>query len=316
MHDALEEFLNFMTAERNLATNTIEAYASDLNKYLNFLEERGLNNWTDVQPADLIAFISHLHDDRLSSLTISRNLSAIRMFHRFLLSENLTTADPSEYITAPKLAQKLPQVLNQFEMEELLQQPDTTTVLGLRDQALLEFAYATGVRVSELISVKLSDLLFDDQLVRIWGKGSKVRMIPIGERAMLAVEAYCQQSRPLLVRAEPPPTLFVNNHGRKLSRMGFWKILQRYVLAAGISKPVSPHTIRHSFATHLIEGGADLRAVQEMLGHVYISSTQIYTHLDRDYLKEVHRTYHPRERDYFAAKRAGKLENESLNGGH
>lgn len=303
-----------MIVERNLAANTIEAYASDLNKYLGFLLERGSKNWNDVQPADLIAFITHLHKERLSSLTISRNLSAIRMFHRFLLSENIITADPSEHINAPRLAQKLPQVLDQYEMELLLQQPDTTTVLGLRDQALLEFAYATGVRVSELISVKLSDLFFSDQLVRILGKGSKMRMIPIGERAMLAVEAYCQHSRPLLVKADAPSTLFVNNRGRKLTRMGFWKILRRYVLAAGITKPVSPHTIRHSFATHLIEGGADLRAVQEMLGHVYISSTQIYTHLDRDYLREVHRTYHPRERDYYAAKKAGVLENDPVHG--
>ncbi|MDZ7264985.1 MAG: site-specific tyrosine recombinase XerD [candidate division KSB1 bacterium] len=314
MQNALEEFINFMIVERNLAANTIEAYASDLNKYLGFLLERGSKNWNDVQPADLIAFITHLHKERLSSLTISRNLSAIRMFHRFLLSENIITADPSEHINAPRLAQKLPQVLDQYEMELLLQQPDTTTVLGLRDQALLEFAYATGVRVSELISVKLSDLFFSDQLVRILGKGSKMRMIPIGERAMLAVEAYCQHSRPLLVKADAPSTLFVNNRGRKLTRMGFWKILRRYVLAAGITKPVSPHTIRHSFATHLIEGGADLRAVQEMLGHVYISSTQIYTHLDRDYLREVHRTYHPRERDYYAAKKAGVLENDPVHG--
>lgn len=316
MQTALEDFINFMIVERNLAANTIEAYASDLNRYIAFLLGRGLNNLNDVQSVDLIAFITYLHKESLSSLSISRNLSAIRMFHRFLLSEGITNADPSEHINAPRLAQKLPQVLDQFEMEKLLQQPDTTTLLGLRDQALLEFAYATGVRVSELISVKLSDLFFNDQLVRILGKGSKVRMIPIGERAMLAVETYCQQSRPLLVKAEPPPTLFVNNHGRKLTRMGFWKILRRYVLAAGISKPVSPHTIRHSFATHLIEGGADLRAVQEMLGHVYISSTQIYTHLDRDYLREVHRTYHPRERDYFAAKRAGRLENELNDGRH
>jgi integrase/recombinase XerD len=193
-------------------------------------------------------------------------------------------------------------VLDQYEMEDLLAQPDSLTKLGIRDRTLLEFAYATGVRVSELISVKLTDLLLEDQLVRILGKGSKVRIIPIGERAIECVEDYCLNSRPLLIKNNPYTTLFLNHLGKPLSRMGFWKILRKYVLAAGITKPVSPHTIRHSFATHLIEGGADLRAVQEMLGHVYISSTHIYTHLDRDYLKEVHRTYHPREKEFYKSR--------------
>jgi len=304
MDKYIEDFINFLIVERNLATNTIEAYASDLNKYVEFLISRGMNNFNDVQSADVLAYLTKLHNKKLSSLTIARNLSALRMFHRFLMSENISDSTPTDTISSPKLAMKLPIVLDQFEIEKLIEQPDTTTTLGTRDRALLEFVYATGVRVSELISIKLSDLFFDDQLVRIFGKGSRVRIVPIGERAIELVEEYCVNSRPLLVKAyDNNSTLFLNNRGKPLTRMGFWKILRRYVLEAGIVKPVSPHTIRHSFATHLIEGGADLRAVQEMLGHVNISSTQIYTHLDREYLKEVHRTFHPREKEFYKLKR-------------
>ncbi|UCE06438.1 MAG: site-specific tyrosine recombinase XerD [bacterium] len=303
MDKYIEDFINFLIVERNLATNTIEAYASDLNKYVEFLISRGMNNFNDVQPADVLAYLTTLHKEKLSSLTIARNLSALRMFHRFLMIENVSDSNPIDTINSPKLAMKLPIVLDQFEIEKLIEQPDTTTTLGTRDRALLEFAYATGVRVSELISVKLSDLFFEDQLVRIFGKGSKLRIVPIGERSIESVEEYHLNSRPLLVKAyNNHNTLFLNNRGKPLTRMGFWKILRRYVIEAGITKPVSPHTIRHSFATHLIEGGADLRAVQEMLGHVNISSTQIYTHLDREYLKEVHRTFHPREKEFYQSK--------------
>jgi len=304
MENHLEDFINFLIVERNLAANTIEAYAFDLNKYIDFLISRGINNFNEVQSSHIIAYLTTLHDEKLSSLTIARNLSALRMFHRFLMSESMADSNPTDTISSPKLAMKLPVVLDQFEIERLIEQPDTTTTLGTRDRALLEFAYATGVRVSELISVKLNDLFFDDQLVRIFGKGSRVRIVPVGERAIESVEDYYLNSRPLLVKTyDNNNTLFLNNRGKSLTRMGFWKILRRYVVEAGIGKPVSPHTIRHSFATHLIEGGADLRAVQEMLGHVNISSTQIYTHLDREYLKEVHRTFHPREKDFYKSKR-------------
>ena len=303
MERYLEDFINFLIVERNLAGNTIEAYASDLNKYIDFLLSRGIEKFNAVQSADVLAYLTRLHKEKLSSLTISRNLSALRMFHRFLMGENVTDANPTDAISSPKLSMKLPIVLDQFEIEKLIEQPDILTNLGLRDRALLEFAYATGVRVSELISIKLDDLFFEDQFARIFGKGSKVRVVPIGERAIDSINDYCLNSRPFLIKAyDNHNTLFVNNRGKRLSRMGFWKILRKYVLAAGITKPVSPHTIRHSFATHLIEGGADLRAVQEMLGHVSISSTQIYTHLDREYLREVHRTFHPREKEFYCKK--------------
>jgi integrase/recombinase XerD len=307
MEADIENFINFIIVERNLAMNTIEAYSSDINKYVDFLLSRGVAAFERVQPSDLLAYLTRLSKDKLSSLTIARNLSAIRMFHRFLIGENITTFDPTESINSPKLAMKLPVVLDQFEMEKLIDQPDTKTKLGIRDRAFLEFAYATGVRVSELISVHLTDLLFNDYLVRIFGKGSKVRLVPIGERAIEWVEGYCKSSRPLLAKpGQQSDVLFLNNRGKKMTRMGFWKILRKYSLQSGINKPISPHTFRHSFATHLIEGGADLRAVQEMLGHVDISSTQIYTHLDMEYLKEVHRTYHPREKEYYRMKRSVK----------
>lgn len=304
MDKYIEDFINFLIVERNLAANTIEAYASDLVKYVDFLLAKGITHFNDVCPADIIAFVTKLHNKDLSSFTIARNLSALRMFHRFLMSENISDSNPTDSISSPKLSIKLPTVLDQFEIEKLIEQPDMTTTLGTRDRAMLEFAYATGVRVSELISIKLNDLFFEDQVIRVLGKGSRVRIVPIGGKAISSVEDYCLNSRSLLIKAyDNSSALFLNNRGKPLTRMGFWKILRKYVIEAGINKPVSPHTIRHSFATHLIEGGADLRAVQEMLGHVNISTTQIYTHLDREYLKEVHRTFHPREKEFYQSKK-------------
>jgi len=303
MEHRLDDFINFLAIERNLAANTISAYASDLVKYIEFLSSRGIGDFNEVKSEDIVAFITQLRKDELSSFTIARNLSALRMFHRFLVSENVTDSNPTESISSPRLAKRLPQVLEQFEIDRLIEQPDTTTVLGQRDRALLEFAYATGVRVSELIAISLTDLMLDDQLVRVFGKGSRVRLVPIGEQAIAAVTQYLQQSRPRLLKQHRTSTLFLNQQGKGLTRMGFWKILRKYAIQAGITRSVSPHTLRHSFATHLIEGGADLRAVQEMMGHVNIATTQIYTHLDREYLKEVHRTFHPREKEFYLTRR-------------
>jgi len=303
MEKYIEDFINFLIIERNLAQNTIEAYTTDLNKYADFLDSKNISEPSKIKSTDIVAYLTELHKTKLASLTITRNLSAIRMFHRFLHSEELTDTDPSEIISSPKLAKKLPIVLDQFEMDSLIEQPDLSTKLGIRDRALLETAYATGVRVSELIKLELTDLMFDQQIVRVFGKGAKVRIVPIGEQAIEYVNKYLDESRSLLMKNyNENNTVFLNHHGKPLSRMGFWKILNKYSIQAGIRKPVSPHTIRHSFATHLIEGGADLRAVQEMLGHVNIATTQIYMHLDREYLKEVHRTFHPREKEYFKSK--------------
>ncbi|MFZ5517502.1 MAG: site-specific tyrosine recombinase XerD [Candidatus Zhuqueibacterota bacterium] len=300
METNVDEFINFLIVERNLAKNTIEAYATDLNHYIDFLSTRNVQQVGQIKMEDVLAYLTALQRQDYSTLTVARHLSAIRMFHRFLMAENITTNSPVENIDSPKLAKRIPIVLDQSEIGRLLAQPDITNPRGLRDRALLEFAYATGVRVSELLSVELENVLFADQLVRIVGKGSRVRLIPIGEQALYFVDQYLKTSRPILKRKTGEiPTVFVSHLGRPLTRMGFWKILRKYAVQANISKHISPHSIRHSFATHLIEGGADLRAVQEMLGHVNISTTQIYTHLDREYLKEIHRTFHPREREYY-----------------
>jgi len=294
----VDDFINFLTIERNLADNTIQAYATDLVAYIDFLESKRIISFRDVDASVISSYLVSLSTQKYSSFSIARKLSAIRMLHRFLTSENITEYNPAENISFPKLSHRLPIVLNHEEMERLLSQPDTSEKLGIRDRALLEFAYATGVRVSELISISLPDLMFDQSMIRVFGKGSKMRVIPVGEEAMQAVNDYLENSRSLLEKAATDETLFLNLRGKKLSRMGFWKILRKYVVQAAIKKQMSPHSLRHTFATHLIEGGADLRAVQEMLGHVSISSTQIYTHLDREYLKEIHRTFHPREKYY------------------
>ena len=297
MEDLLQQFLDFLKIERSLAENTRTAYKTDLIRYVKYLEQIHLSEAEDVQAKHLIEYIDLLHDLGLASTSIARNISAIRMFHRFLLGENLCSKDPSEIITLPKLSHKLPTVLNISDIENLMQQPDLTDIKGIRDRALLEFLYATGVRVSELLSIKQSDLFFQQGFVRVFGKGSKERLIPIGDQAIHCVTNYQETARLILAqRCVHKDVLFLNWHGRPMSRMGCWKILRKYVDMADIRIHVSPHTLRHSFATHLLEGGADLRAVQEMLGHADISTTQIYTHLDREYLKEVHRTYHPREK--------------------
>lgn len=298
MEQYIDDFVNFLLIERNLSQNSIQAYATDLVDYIDFLSEENIPDIHEVESDHISNYIISLSKKNLSEFSIARKLSAIRMFHRFLQGEHDHDSNPAENISFPKLSKSLPVVLNHAEMQQLLQEPDISDIYGLRDRAMFEFAYATGVRVTELISVKLPDLLFDQQLVQVIGKGSKMRIIPIGESAIKFVREYCSSSREIIRRPMTDDSVFLNHHGKRLSRMGFWKILKKHVLNSGITKQVTPHTLRHTFATHLIEGGADLRAVQEMLGHVSISSTQIYTHLDRNYLCEVHRTFHPREKYY------------------
>lgn len=297
MRGRLIAFLNHIRIEKGLAENTILSYKIDLERYLEFLRDHGVKDVTDIDQIKVIDYLVTLREIGLAPASISRNLSAIRSFHRFLLREGTVDFDPTENIEPPKLKRNLPTVLDQMEIEKLLDQPDPDTPLGLRDKAMLEFLYATGLRVSELISIRQSDLFFSSGFIRVIGKGSKERVVPVGKKAIEYVERYQREVRPRLnKRGKSGDVLFLNARGRPLSRMGFWKILEGYVREAGLKRRVSPHVIRHSFATHLLEGGADLRAVQEMLGHADISTTQIYTHLDREYLKEVHRTFHPREK--------------------
>jgi integrase/recombinase XerD len=233
----------------------------------------------------------------LANSSIARNLSALKSFFEYLHIQNYTKTNPAKYVDTPKLGSKLPVVLNYNDIMRILEQADTSSLLGIRDRAMLEFIYGTGVRVSELIRIKLKDISFSDKLVRVLGKGNKERIVPCGEFAFRYLEEYINNVRSKLIKKNSAPMdcLFLNWRGNPMTRMGFWKILKQYTQRAGIKQKVSPHTLRHSFATHLLEGGADLRAVQEMLGHADISTTQIYTHLDREYLLEVHRTFHPLE---------------------
>jgi integrase/recombinase XerD len=299
MEELLEKFLYHLSLERGLSSNTIESYKRDLKRYIKYLQTLKRKSFDKIKTQDISKLIMKLNKRGLSSSTISRNLSAIRSFHKYLIRENLALKNPSEGIEAPRLWRKLPVVLNIEEIKKLLDQPEGSDPLSVRDKAMLEFLYATGVRISELINLKRSSLLFEIGCVRIFGKGNKERVVPIGEVAIDWVNRYLKDFRAELVnlKSKSGDFLFLNARGNRLTRIGGWKILRKYVNKAGIKKKVSPHTIRHSFATHLLEGGADLRAVQEMLGHADISTTQIYTQVDREYLKEVHRTFHPREKD-------------------
>jgi len=295
MERELEEFIRYLRVERNAATNTIDSYSLDLKRYLRFLGQQEVRSAEKVERAHIISFLTLLRDLGLTPRSISRNFSAVKSFHRFLISEEFSSTDPTENVEAPKRSRKLPDVLNPNEIELILEQPNVHHVLGVRDKAILETLYATGIRVSELIGLKQTNVLFDQKIIRVFGKGSKERVVPIGRSGLLWIRKYQEEARPRLARrGQTNDILFLNARGKKLSRMSIWNIVHQFSVSAGIKKEVHPHTFRHSFATHLLEGGADLRAVQEMLGHADISTTQVYTHIDREYLKEVHRTFHPR----------------------
>jgi len=295
MQEHLRSYFHFLQLEKGSAKNTLASYKVDLRRYVEYLEEHSIRSVDEVKESNVTAFLSLLKDMGLVASSISRNFSAIRGFHRFLIGEGITKNDPTQNIDSPKLSRRLPSVLTLDEIEKILNQPNINEPLGLRDRAILELLYATGLRVSELISLKQSNLLFDTGIIRVMGKGSKERIVPVGRSAIQYVELYQRQVRVHLVkRMDTSDAVFLNYRGRPLSRMAIWDMIKRYARQAGIEKEVHPHTFRHSFATHLLEGGADLRAVQEMLGHADIATTQIYTHIDREYLKEVHRTFHPR----------------------
>ena len=292
----LETFLNYLTIERNFSGNTRVSYLNDLGRYLSWLQEAGVAP-SEAVPGDIRKFILELHDIGLEASSVARNISAIRSFHKFLATERLADSNPSENIHQPKQGRHLPSVLTVDEMLRLLDAPLRQHPPGkflIRDKAMLEFLYATGVRVSELVGLTQQSLYLDSGFVRVFGKGSKERLVPIGESAASWVRRYQEELRPGLAGPKALDILFLSTRGAGLSRMAAWNIVRQYTLVAGIEKPVSPHTFRHTFATHLLEGGADLRAVQEMLGHSSIIATQIYTHIDRSFIKEVHKTFHPR----------------------
>ena len=290
----VERFAEFLALERGSSPRTQEAYARDVQRFVEFALVKGAGSPAGVTPRLLRDFVYHLKDLGLSPASIRRNVSAVRGYFRFLMGDGHVVRDPSERLDTPKRWRTLPEVLTVDEAEKLLAAPSLDEPLVFRDRAMLELAYGAGLRVSEWISLSIKDVLMDDHLVRVFGKGSKERLVPIGRKAIGAVALYLRELRPRLEKGQGKGILFLNARGEPLSRMGAWKILRKYVDLAGITKPVSPHTLRHSFATHLLEGGADLRAVQEMLGHADISTTQIYTHVDREYLRSVHKQFHPR----------------------
>lgn len=295
MHDQIADYLRLLQIERGLALNSRQSYERDLNQYLAYVTDQGITTWQQVDRYQVIQFLQTLKDDGKSTATITRMISTLRRFHQYLRQENITDHDPMQHIDSPKKVQKLPSTLTLEEVERLIETPDTNQILGLRDRAILEVMYATGLRVSELISLTLGDLHLSIGLLQTLGKGDKERIIPLGDYAIHWLERYLNEARPQLVKRQPNENhLFVNHHGKGLSRQGIWKNLKGIVREAGITKEVTPHTLRHSFATHLLENGADLRTVQELLGHADISTTQIYTHITKKRMTDVYKQHFPR----------------------
>lgn len=295
METFIKEYLAHLKLEKNLSDNTVSSYKNDLTSFNEYIQDLNIDDPSAISSEHLNGFFKLLKDIGLVGSSAARYFSSLKGFFVFLLRNKYIVKNPIDKISAPKVSKKLPGVLDVSEIEKILSLPDVNNKLGLRDKAILELFYACGTRVSELINLKVNDLFLTDEIIRVLGKGSKERLIPIGSSAIKWINEYLTKSRPLLMKKlKSENYLFLNSRSTKLSRMGVWKIIERYVKQADIKKDVHPHTFRHSFATHLLEGGADLRAVQEMLGHADISTTQIYTHIDRDYIKQVHKQYHPR----------------------
>lgn len=293
-----DQFLRFLSLEKNASRNTINSYRLDITRYCAFLEARGVRSPERITDAHLAGFLRSLHGAGLAARSIARTCSAVRGFHKFLVGDGLSRHNPAELLDAPKTERTLPAVLSVAEIEAILNQPSASPQdrksLWIRDRAILEIMYASGLRVSEVISLRQPQVLAAQGLLRIMGKGSKERIVPVGASALRWIDRYRVECRPLLRGAASHDILFLNARGAPMTRMTVWNIVRRHAEQAGVRADVHPHTFRHSFATHLLEGGADLRSVQEMLGHSDIATTQIYTHIDREYLKEVHRTFHPR----------------------
>ncbi|WP_057745056.1 site-specific tyrosine recombinase XerD [Liquorilactobacillus capillatus] len=294
MNNLIEDYLHYLTVERGLAKNTVMSYRNDLLQFVLFLKKRKLNSFDVVDRQLIIAFMQQETTKEKATSSITRSVTSLRKFFQFLVEEEKIKKDPMQLIDAPKRKEHLPEVLSTKEVEKLLASPDTGQKLGLRNRAILEVMYATGLRVSEVVNLKLSDLHLSMGLIQTMGKGSKERLVPIGDQAIKWAEQYLQQARPKLLGQKRSPYLFLNNHGHKLTRQGIWKNLKAEVLKTGITKKVTPHTLRHSFATHILENGADLRVVQELLGHADIATTQIYTHLSKKRLTDIYEQYHPR----------------------
>ncbi len=307
----LNQYIQFIRLEKGLSDNSIASYKHDVGRYLTFIHDTiGLRDLGGVSMNHIHNYLQELTAMNLSTGSIARNISSIRGFHAYLMRENLTEANPAKMIDLPRQAKKLPAVLSVEEVESILSAPDRSTLVGMRDAAILECLYGTGIRVSELIFLQMDQLFFDIGFLRVIGKGNKERLVPLGEPALKAIQSWVEKARPTFAMAagaggragvgvgaggaQTQNRVFINQRGAPLSRMTIWNIVRKYSVATGIEKHVYPHIFRHSFATHLLEGGADLRSVQEMLGHVSIITTEIYTHVDRTLLHQIHKEFHPR----------------------
>ncbi|HER00543.1 MAG TPA: site-specific tyrosine recombinase XerD [candidate division Zixibacteria bacterium] len=294
----LLDFLGYVDLELNLSHNTIAAYRHDLFDFCEFLRQRSGRSLTVAGDAEILDYIINLRKKGISARSAARKLSAIKHLYKFLLAEKHVKDDPTTSLESPKLLRALPDVLSKDEVTRLIESCDGEDPLGLRDRAILELWYACGLRISEVGKLKIGDVVMEIDILRVKGKGNKERLVPFGSYAKKALEVYLRDSRPLLVKDKSFDTLFLSRKGGGLSRMGLWGIFEKCVKKAQIMREITPHILRHSCATHMVEGGADIRTVMEFLGHADISTTQIYTHLDQRYLKEVHRRFHPREKDY------------------
>jgi integrase/recombinase XerD len=286
-------FLSYLRVEKGLSDNTIQSYRRDMLKFVGFLDKQNLVT-AKIQRQDVVDFLATLYKRRLDSRSVARHLVTIRHFFRFSLLEGFIKEDPAATIESPKFRQSLPYFLSVEEVERLLAQPDTSSAIGLRDKAIIELMYSTGIRVSELAGIRVGDLQMEAGCLRCIGKGNKERLVPVGKKALAVVEAYMKKSRPELLKDNASANLFLNQRGRPMDRVMIWKMMGRYGRKAALRKPLKPHTLRHSFATHLLDRGADLRSVQMMLGHSDISTTQIYTHVVEERLKQVYKAHHPR----------------------
>lgn len=290
----VNEYIDYCRLEKNLSGNSVISYTNDLRNFFGYISDLQIRDLNEITTDHIRGFLEELSNLELSETTSARYHSSLKGFFSYNFLQEYTERNPMEKIKAPKLKKELPEVLSVEEIDLILNQIHTTTTAGQRDRAMIETLYACGLRVSELTGLAISDYFPGEEMIRAFGKGSKERYIPVGNSAIKAINEYLTEARPILNKGKAGGIMFLNGRGKKLSRMGVWKIIQKYVAAAGISKRVYPHIFRHSFATHLIEGGADLRAVQEMLGHTSITVTQIYTHVDRSFVKEIHYLYHPR----------------------
>ncbi|MGE5817459.1 MAG: site-specific tyrosine recombinase XerD [Deltaproteobacteria bacterium] len=292
---SIDSFLAMISVEKGLAKNTVEAYSRDLSRLADFIARRDVATWAEVQAIHLRSYVSWLRRVGLGVRSIARHMVTLRRFYRFLQTEGVVAEDPVPALYLAPVSRKLPQTLSVDDVRKLLAQPRAAHGLGMRDQAMLELLYATGLRVSELVSLQVQQVNFQGNYLTVKGKGAKVRAVPFGRWARDKVLTYMKEARPRLLKGRSSPFVFTTRSGKPISRQGFWKLIRGHARSAGLEKKVTPHTLRHSFATHLVEGGADLRSVQSMLGHADISTTQIYTHVNGARLKRVHQEFHPRE---------------------